>query len=55
MISKELEMDYKNTYTIIKRLEKQGIISLQRFVNSAFSHFSKSLNVTNIFMIFHCI
>ena len=34
MISKELEMDYKNTYTIIKKLEKQGVISLQRFGNT---------------------
>ncbi len=34
MISKDLGMDYKNTYTLIKKLEKLGVISLQRFGNT---------------------
>ena len=33
-ISKELKMDYKNIYSIIKRLEKESIVELESFGHS---------------------
>ncbi len=33
-ISKELKMDYKNVYSIIKRLEKESIVELESFGHS---------------------
>ena len=33
-ISKEIKMDYKNTYSIIKRLEKEYIVKLEPFGHS---------------------
>jgi len=35
MISKALKMDYKNVYSIIKRLEKESIIKLESFGKSS--------------------
>ena len=34
-ISKELKMDYKNVYSIIKRLEKESVIKLETFGQSS--------------------
>src|SRR3989344_2338833 len=34
-ISKGLKMDYKNTYSIIKRLEKESVIKLETFGHSS--------------------
>lgn len=34
-ISKELKMDYKNVYLIIKRLEKQSLVQLESFGQSS--------------------
>ncbi len=34
-ISKELEMDYKNVHSIIKRLEKESLVKLESFGNSS--------------------
>ncbi|MBI4813037.1 MAG: nucleotidyltransferase domain-containing protein [Methanobacterium sp.] len=33
-LSKKLNIDYKNTYNIVKRLEKENIITLKRFGNA---------------------
>lgn len=33
-LSKELKMNYKNVYSIVKRLEKEGLISSERFGKS---------------------
>ena len=33
-ISKFMKMDYKNVYSIIKRLEKRGLINLETFGQS---------------------
>ncbi|MFA5887732.1 MAG: nucleotidyltransferase domain-containing protein [Candidatus Nanoarchaeia archaeon] len=34
-ISKELKMDYKNAYSIVKRLEKQSLVNLEPFGQSS--------------------
>ena len=34
-ISKELKMDYKNTYSIVKRLEKESLVKLESFGQSS--------------------
>lgn len=34
-ISKELKMDYKNAYSIVKRLEKNSVIKLEQFGKSS--------------------
>ena len=34
-ISKELKMDYKNTYSIVKRLERESLVNLESFGQSS--------------------
>src|SRR3990167_3610360 len=34
-ISKELKMDYKNVYSIVKRLEKESLVKLESFGHSS--------------------
>lgn len=43
-LSKKLKMDYKNTYNIIKKLEKENLIILNRFGNAYNCILNKKIN-----------
>lgn len=43
-ISKELDMDYKNTYQIVSRLEKNNIISIEKIGNTKICSLINQIN-----------
>jgi len=43
-IAKGVNIDYKNTYNIIKQFQKENIVNLQKFGNSNIVKFDKKMN-----------